>query len=196
MTLMCLSAHSMSASQLTLDGKRRYKFSWVTSIMLSYVISPAKIHFFFEMCKKNRFLGRFFVWRIGNYFRNEVNLFRNEVNFFRRQYSNTSYHWRSCLPCTALPFSHTAAWPQGSRHSMYCAQSSKWGLFGRNTRSAFRRTPSRWNKARYKRREENGNLNKSTFLSFGVLWSFLGSSLVSPWSLARHRSIRYKGVES
>ena len=31
----------------------------------------------------------------------------------------------------------------GSRHSMYCAQSSEWGLFGRNTRSAFRRTPSR-----------------------------------------------------
>ena len=27
-------------------------------------------------------------------------------------------------------------------HSMYCAQSSEWGLFGRNTRSAFRRTPS------------------------------------------------------
>ena len=26
---------------------------------------------------------------------------------------------------------------------MYCAYSSKWGLFGRNTRSAFRRTPSR-----------------------------------------------------
>ena len=29
------------------------------------------------------------------------------------------------------------------RHSMYCAISSEWGLFGRNTRSAFRRTPSR-----------------------------------------------------
>ena len=26
--------------------------------------------------------------------------------------------------------------------SMYCAHSSEWGLFGRNTRSAFRRTPS------------------------------------------------------
>jgi hypothetical protein len=31
----------------------------------------------------------------------------------------------------------------GSRHSMYCAYPSEWGLFGRNTRSAFRRTPSR-----------------------------------------------------
>ena len=30
----------------------------------------------------------------------------------------------------------------GSRHSMSCAISSEWGLFGRNTRSAFRRTPS------------------------------------------------------
>ena len=77
-----------------------------------------------------------------NFFRNRVNLFQEWSQLFRGQYSNTSYHWRSCLPCTALPFSHTAAWPQGSRHSMYCAQSSKWGLFGRNTRSAFRRTPS------------------------------------------------------
>ena len=47
------------------------------------------------------------------------------------------------LPCTVLPYSHTAAYPQGVRHSMYCAASSEWGLFGRNTRSAFRRTPSR-----------------------------------------------------
>ena len=33
------------------------------------------------------------------------------------------YHtyWRSCLPCTALPYSRTAAYPQGVRHSMYCA---------------------------------------------------------------------------
>ena len=29
--------------------------------------------------------------------------------------------WRSCLPCTALPYSHTAAYPQGVRHSMHCA---------------------------------------------------------------------------
>ena len=50
---------------------------------------------------------------------------------------------RSYLPCTVLPCSHTAAYPQGVRHSMYCAISSEWGLFGRNTRSAFRRTPSR-----------------------------------------------------
>ena len=32
---------------------------------------------------------------------------------------------------------------------MYCAYSSKWGLFGRNTRSAFRRTPSRRTTAVY-----------------------------------------------
>ena len=36
----------------------------------------------------------------------------------------------------------------------------------------------RWNEARYKRGKRDGNLNKSTFLSFGVLWSFIGSSLV------------------
>ena len=54
----------------------------------------------------------------------------------------------------------------------------------------------RWNEARYKRRKRDGNLNKSTFLSFGVLWSFLGSSLVSPWSFIRSIYIRYKGVES
>ena len=48
---------------------------------------------------------------------------------------NTSYNWRSCLPCTALPYSHMAAYPQfntppiheigrgprRSRHSMYFA---------------------------------------------------------------------------
>ena len=50
---------------------------------------------------------------------------------------------RSCLPCTTLPYNHTVAWPRGSRHSMCHAYSSEWGLFGRNTRSAFRRTPSR-----------------------------------------------------
>ena len=36
-------------------------------------------------------------------------------------FANTSYIRRSCLPCTALPCSHTAAYPQGVRHSMYCA---------------------------------------------------------------------------
>ena len=97
------------------------------------------------------------------------------TTFFREQYSNTSYNWRSCLPCTALPFSHAAAYPRGVRHSMYCAQSSKWGLFGRNTRSAIQGTSSRsslgrqsvfgrWKKARYKRGKRVGNLNKSTFL--------------------------------
>ena len=54
----------------------------------------------------------------------------------------------------------------------------------------------RWNEARYKRSKRDSNLNKSTFLSFGVLWSFLGSSLVSPWSLARENLGGYKGVES
>ncbi len=38
-------------------------------------------------------------------------------------------------------------------------------------------------------------LIKSTFLSFGVLWSFLGSSLVHPWSLAREDLGRYMGIE-
>ena len=37
---------------------------------------------------------------------------------------------------------------------------------------------ARWNRARYKRCKRDGNLNKSTFLSFGVLWFVLGSSLV------------------
>ena len=32
--------------------------------------------------------------------------------------------------------------PRKSRHSMYCALSSEWGLFGRNTRSAIRGTSS------------------------------------------------------
>ena len=67
-----------------------------------------------------------------------------EQNLNKKNFCQYSFIWRSCLPCTALPCSHTAAWPQGSRPSMYCAYSSKWGLFGRNTRSAFRRTPSPW----------------------------------------------------
>ncbi len=58
---------------------------------------------------------------LGNLFRTPINLFRKAVNYFKEQYSNTSYNWRSCLPCTALPFSHTAAYPRGVRHSMYCA---------------------------------------------------------------------------
>ena len=62
--------------------------------------------------------------------------------------------------------------PVGMRHSMYCTISSEWGLFGCNTRSAFRRTPS---------------LNKQHFFNLGVLRSFLGSSLVHPWSLTRER---------
>ena len=93
---------------------------------------------------------------------------------------------RSCLPCTALPYSHTAAWPRGSRHSMYCAISSEWGLFGRNTRSAFRRTPSRYHIVTTKmmqvvRKTQTNNrqiIDKSTFLLqnthlFGYLRFFL-----------------------
>ena len=37
---------------------------------------------------------------------------------------------------------------------------------------------ARWNKARYKKGKRDGNLNKQHFLCFGVLWLFLGSSLV------------------
>ena len=51
-------------------------------------------------------------------------------------------------------------------------------------------------KARYKRGKKDGNLNKSTFLSLGVLWFILGSSLVRPWFLARENLGRYKGSES
>ena len=54
----------------------------------------------------------------------------------------------------------------------------------------------RWNKARYKRGKKDGNLNKSTFFYFGVLRSFLGSSLVLPWSLTRSIYRWYKGIES
>ena len=46
-------------------------------------IAGAKIVKNLQVCKKNRILVRFFVWRIGNYFRNVVNLFRNGDNFFR-----------------------------------------------------------------------------------------------------------------
>ena len=46
---------------------------------------------------------------------------------------------------SALPTHSRSSWGPHNilRHSMYCAISSEWGLFGRNTRSAFRRTPSR-----------------------------------------------------
>ena len=45
---------------------------------------------------------------------------------------------------SALPTHSRSSWgPHNTlSHSMYCAISSEWGLFGRNTRSAFRRTPS------------------------------------------------------
>ena len=109
---------------------------------------------------------------LGNLFRIPVNLFRKAVNYFREQYSNTSYNWRSCLPCTALPFSHSAAYPRGVRHSMYCAQSSKWGLFGRNTRSAIQGTSSRSSvgKIREGIREgkETAILIKSLFLEIKI----------------------------
>ena len=47
---------------------------------------------------------------------------------------------------SALPTRSRSSWGPHDilRHSMYCAYSSEWGLFGRNTRSAFRRTPSPW----------------------------------------------------
>ena len=47
---------------------------------------------------------------------------------------------------SALPTRSRSSWGPHDifRHSMYCANSSEWELFGRNTRSAFRRTPSPW----------------------------------------------------
>ena len=54
----------------------------------------------------------------------------------------------------------------------------------------------RWNEERYKRGKEKVNLNKSTFLSFGVLRSVLGSSLVHRWLLARSVYTKYKGSKS
>ena len=42
-------------------------------------------------------------------------------------FTNTHTMGRSYLPCTVLPCSHTAAWPQGSRRSMCRAISSEWG---------------------------------------------------------------------
>ena len=48
-------------------------------------ITGAKVVIFCEMSKKNAVLGRFFVWRVGNYFRNVVNRFWKGVNFFRNQ---------------------------------------------------------------------------------------------------------------
>ena len=50
--------------------------------------------------------------------------------------------------------------------------------------------------ARDQRDKRDGNLKKSTFLSFGVLRFILGSSLVRPWSFTRSRYTRYKGSES
>ena len=46
---------------------------------------------------------------------------------------------------SALPTHSRSSWGPHNilRHSMYCAQSSKWGLFGRNTRSAIQGTSSR-----------------------------------------------------
>ena len=44
-----------------------------------------------------------------------------EQNLNKKHFCQYSFIWRSCLPCTALPCSHTAAYPQGVRHSMYCA---------------------------------------------------------------------------
>ena len=142
-----------------------------------------------------RKLANFFRKRV-NFFGNEVNLFRNRGNLFREQYSNTSYNWRSCLPCTALPFSHTAAYPRGVRHSMYCAQSSKWGLFGRNTRSAIQGTTSRSSVGEIgegiREGKETAILIKRTFCHLVflgrplvLLWFVVGSSLVFDTRLIR-----------
>ena len=44
--------------------------------------------------------------------------------------------------------------------------------------------------------KETAILTKVLFLSFGVFWSFLGSSLVLPWSLIRGIYTRYKEKNS
>ena len=49
----------------------------------NFSFATAKVVNYFGLSKKNCILVRFFVWRIGNYFRNLVNLFRNRVNLFR-----------------------------------------------------------------------------------------------------------------
>ena len=41
--------------------------------------------------------------------------------------------------------------------------------------------------ARYKKGERDDNINKTHFFSLGVLWLFLGSSLVHRWSFVRRR---------
>ena len=70
----------------------------VSLSLLVFFITGAKIVNYFELSKKNAVLGRFFVWRIGNYFRNVVNLLRRTVNFFRRQ---DELIWRAILTkCT------------------------------------------------------------------------------------------------
>ena len=43
--------------------------------------------------------------------------------------------------------------------------------------------------------KETAILTKVLFWWLGVLWSFLGSSLVLRWSLARDGLVRYKGKE-
>ena len=45
--------------------------------------------------------------------------------------------------------------------------------------------------ARYKKGERDDNINKTHFFQFAILRSFLGLSLVLPWSLARGIYIRY-----
>ena len=61
---------------------------------------------------------------------------------------------------SALPTHSRSSWGPHNilRHSMYCAQSSKWGLFGRNTRSAIRGTSSL---------KKSAFSGKSTRISFG-----------------------------
>ena len=150
---------------------------------------------FFDMCKKNRILGRFFRMIL-------------------------IFNGRSCLPCTALPYSRNGCVPARGTPFYVRTISSVWGHFGCFTRSAFRRTPS-LNKTHFwvmgswcgvpsvvsrssldkirqgtRKRKETTILIKRTFWRLGVLWSFLGPSLVLPWSFTRSTHTRNKGRES
>ena len=110
----------------------------------------------------------------------QVNCFRNRVNFFR---DSVNLFQGFSQPFQEGDINKTHFQSRGVE-SEFCRSS-----LGRRSVS------SRWNQAKYKRRKRDGNLNKSTFLSLVVLRSFLGSSLVRPWSLDREGLVRYKGKE-
>ena len=111
------------------------------------------------------------------------------------------FNGRSCLPCTALPYSRNGCVPARGTPFYVRTISSVWGHFGCFTRSAFRRTPS-LNKTHFwvmgswcgvpsvfsrsslgkirqgtRKRKETTILIKSTFWRLGVHGSFLGSYL-------------------